>query len=238
MTTTERKLDARRSLFRPRMLDFNVAAVLPTTAPRNYTWGISAWYDQGQEGACVPHAFAHEAAAKPVVRTVPGTDIWAMYDWCRRNDPWPGEDYDGTSVDAGARAARQWGYLGEWRWAANVEDSLVALGRKGAAVWGTDWWTGMFNTDSNGYLRRTGSVAGGHAILLHQVSITWQPGTTTAQRTRAGWLAYADRQKSYVGVHNSWGRDWGRDGKARLTLADYELLFDAWGEVCIPTRRI
>lgn len=235
---TERKLDAVPSRFHPRMLGFNLATVLPAGGPRNYTHACSAWYDQGSEGACVPHAFSHEAAAKPVVRPVAVPDIWAMYDWCRANDVWPGVDHEGTSVDAGARAARQFGLLEEWRWAENLEDALVAIGRKGPGVLGCDWHSGMWDTDGSGFIHAVGAVVGGHAILANGVKIVWQPGTTRAQRTSPGWLRYADRERSWVRLHNSWGQDWGVNGEALITLEDFETLWNAWGELCVPTRRV
>src|SRR3990172_7973278 len=37
-----------------------------TTATWKYWWQSGAWLDQGQEGTCVGHAFAHRRADSPV----------------------------------------------------------------------------------------------------------------------------------------------------------------------------
>src|SRR5215212_9209339 len=96
--------------------------------PRPFTWFVPFHLNQGKEGACVPHGCIHEAVAKPKPVLFRGRELpdWAWrarstqaqdrpekeiaqalafdaYDWCRRNDEWPGENYDGTSSAAGAR---------------------------------------------------------------------------------------------------------------------------------------
>ena len=64
----------------------------------------SAWlhYNQGTEGACV--GFATSRAATLFNRRL--YNGFALYERAQTRDPWPGEDYDGTSVNAGLDTLR------------------------------------------------------------------------------------------------------------------------------------
>jgi hypothetical protein len=45
-----------------------------------------------------------------------------------------------------------------------------------------------------------------------------------------------DLQKSYVTLHNSWGPNWGINGRAKLSLYDLEILLNQQGDACFPVR--
>ena len=201
--------------FDERSRSFGVRETLEQTYPRSYTWRCDTYLDQGAEGACVGHAWAHDHAARPYVRPADSALAFALYYEAQKLDPWPGEAYSGTSVLAGAKAAMARGHLSEYRWAFNLTDALTAISRKGPAILGVNWYSGMFNTDAQGYLRVSGYVMGGHAILARGVSV---PGR-------------------YVTLHNSWGPEWGQGGRARITWDDLGRLLDEDGEVCVPLKR-
>jgi hypothetical protein len=235
---THRTLDRLPSRPHPRMAAYSARLLTNGKGPRSYSWGCPAWLDQGQEGACVGFAWAHEAAARPVVRSDATTDLaHRLYRYAQDHDYWPGNDYDGTSVDGGAQAARHHGLIGAWYWASSAEEALEVVGRKGPAVFGTGWWTGMFDTDANGYIHRTGQEEGGHAILWNRVRIVFPASVPTGLRWRTGWLNYIDHGRSWIGLHNSWGPGWGQGGECRLSIADFVYLFSAGGEVCVPQQR-
>ncbi len=161
------------------------------------------------------HAWAHEAAARPVVRSVDSALAFALYREAQRLDQWEGEAYSGTSVLAGAKAMQARNLLTEYRWAFSLEDALTVVSRRGPAVLGINWHSGMFRPDADGYLRVTGEVVGGHAILLRGVNV---------------------RSRSVL-LHNSWGQEWGRASTARMTWEDLGLLLAADGECCVPVVR-
>lgn len=164
--------------------------------PRSYTWGAPFHLNQGQEGACVAHGVTHEALAKPKpvdFRIFPmpqwaSRAQWAQsrhgtnqevaqqfafdgYDWCRKNDEWPGENYDGTSAAAGARMAASAGLVTEYRWAETVRDFLTAISRHGPGCFAIDWKTGMMKPDSDGFIHPTGIVEGGHQIMCNVIAL-------------------------------------------------------------------
>lgn len=222
---TERTFD-RLPQFDERSRSFDIARTLDTTKPRSYTWGCPANLDQGREGACVGFGWAHEHAARPYVRPADNALARALYFEAQRVDEWPGGAYpgaspfyEGTSVLAGAKAAQARGHLSEYRWAFNLNDALTAVSRKGPAVIGVWWWTGMFRPDADGFLHPTGQREGGHALLVRGVNIK--------ART--------------VVLHNSWGTGWGGTkygpGTALLTWDDFGSLLADDGECCIPVQR-
>lgn len=223
----------------PRSLaNYNIRTLLDLTKqPRSYTWGCDTYNDQGQEGACVGFSWSHELAAKPKIVPTNAQMARDIYYRARQLDSWPGEDYDGTSVLAGAKAVMELKnsvgvpLLKEYRWAESVNDLILAVGYKGPAVLGLDWYTGMWYPGENGFVSVSGEVAGGHAILCNgfkfvkkntALPITWEN---------------MDRYKSYFILHNSWGYDWGWGGRCKVRVEGMEKLFAGYGEGCIPVVR-
>lgn len=242
--TTDPRLN-RIPLFDPKSLNYPVRTLLAArygaghVLPplRSKTWGCYATLDQGAEGACVGFSWAHDAAAYPVRRTVTTADALAIYNRAKVLDPWPGEDYSGTAVIAGAQAARERGWLREYRWALGpgaekaAEDVVRTLAWHGPVVLGIDWHEGDYRTDRNGFITGRGAVAGGHAILARGVTIVWKRGAKT--RT---W-ADVDLDRSYITLRNSWGRTYGLGGDCRMLLRELVRRLDVGGEACVPVLR-
>jgi hypothetical protein len=230
--TITRKLDRIPSIPDPvRMERYPIRAlVADKTAPRSYTWKCDVVLDQGQEGACVGHGCIHEAIAKPDVWNFADKGLklpagfhpddqqmaFDLYEWCKRNDEFPGENYDGTSVVTGLKGLVMLGVIGEYRWASNLEDALLGISWHGPAILGTDWWTGMFEPDRKGFIHMTGKIEGGHCILINGV----------------------DLKRQAIRLHNSWGPGWGKNGECFLSFADFGALIQAGAEVAIPVVRI
>lgn len=203
--------------FDERSRSYPVTAVIEATKPRSYTWRPDAVVlDQGREGACVGFSIAQELAARPaVVKGVTSQVAQRIYRRAQQIDEWPGEAYEGTSVLAGMKAAVEQGYFEGYRWAFGEADLALAVGYKGPAVIGVPWYTGMFDTDADGYLHPTGQLAGGHAILVYGI----------------------DLKRGRYKLRNSWGADWGMDGNAYLSRQDMALLLSRQGEAVIPVGR-
>lgn len=179
-------------------------------------WDLEKWLDQGTEGACVGFSLAHEIAAEPEVGNVGNAYARMIYHEARKVDQWPGEDYEGTSVLAGVKVVRNLGWIEQYRWAFSVQDVLETLSNLGPVVLGTNWYSGMFDTNQDGYVTPTGDLVGGHAILI---------------------LGY-DHERQAVLLHNSWGQGWGVNGRAWLSVDDLLYLMGQQGEVCVPLVRV
>lgn len=212
----ERTLD-RVVRFDERSRAYGIRELVDGKKRRSYTWACDVWLDQGQEGACTGFSVTQEAAAKPVV--VAGvTNLTALeiYHRAQQIDEWPGEDYSGSSVLAAIKAGKEKGWYAEYRWAFGEDDLALAVGYKGPAVLGVNWYTGMFTPDSAGFIHVSGELAGGHAILCNGYSIT----------------------KNAYKLHNSWGKDWGINGECWISKPDMIRLLAEQGEACIPLTRL
>ncbi len=194
---------------------YPVRPLLAGRKPRSYTWPLATWNDQGREGACVGFAWSHELAAAPVKVPTDNGVGQRIYREAQKIDQWPGEAYEGTSVLAGAQVVKSLGYVNEYRWAFNEWDVVDTVGAYGPCVLGLNWYEGMFRPDPAGYLNVTGRIAGGHALVCLGVNLRGE----------------------YITLHNSWGRDWGRDGRARLSFASLSRLLSEDGDACVPVSR-
>lgn len=200
-----------------------VAEVLPDWK----YWGDLTWRgDQGAFPHCVAYSATHRIENSPTTYPEPGpvVDPVAVYQRAQQLDEFPGENYDGTSVRGGAKVMLEKGFISEYQRITTLQDLIDFIRRPrtaggGPVLIGIDWYTDMFSPvyeqDALGDYRwmviPTGSVAGGHAVLVNGVNV---PRMTFR-------------------ILNSWGRDWGVDGRATVRFADMDnLVFtqggDAW----------
>lgn len=226
--------------FDDRSRDYPVRAAAEPPVLRSYTWSMPlGWViDQGREGACVGFAIINELQARPApvrLTSIVAAQVAAtgIYHRAQREDPWPGgaypgasPRYDGTSVLAGMKVAQRAGAFGQYRWAFGVEDVLHGIGRHGPAILGINWHADMYSPDARGYVRPTGRVVGGHAILARAVRIVRTPDR------------HVDRDRSFVTLRNSWGPGWGIGGDGYITVTDLAALLSARGEAVFAVDRV
>lgn len=220
--TQERTLDW-IPRFDERSRQFGIRAAVGDVRLHNRSWRTPAPLDQGAEGACVGFGWTHEALATPVRVDLPldgDTFARGVYREAQRIDPWPGEDYSGTSVLAGAKVLARLGYLKEYRWGFNARDVVTGILTTGPVVLGVNWHESMYYTPG-GILNVDGAVVGGHCIL--------------AVGYRLPGRVFED--EAAIGLFNSWGPDWGIGGHAWVRQSALSELMEAGGEACIPYRR-
>jgi hypothetical protein len=180
--------------------------------------------DQGQEGACVGFGITNELRCTPV--PIPGLDaVFAkqkIYWPAQEGDPWPGGSYpgatptyEGTSVHAGIKVAKDDGYYGVYRWGFSEPEMALGLSYLGPAVIGINWYSGMYQPNSKGFLKPTGDNVGGHCILVCGLDV----------------------KGKYYTLYNSWGADWGNNGTAKVSRTDMAKLLKQDGECAIITDR-
>lgn len=225
--TSDRILDW-RSRHDPRSRNYAMRPMLdPSSAPTSRIWQEGPILDQGREGACVGFGWMGEALAEPIapdplpITAAAQNDALAIYHLAQTLDDFPGEDYSGTSVLAGAKAMQQKGYLAEYRWCFSVDDLRDTILSHGPVVIGVPWYSGMYTAPS-GLVTVSGELVGGHCLVVTGYFPEWHIGGITAPMFR--W-------------RNSWGPDYGINGSAYITVSDMDRLIHEGGEMCVPVVR-
>jgi hypothetical protein len=214
--------------------DYPMRLAIPEGADlADKTWALprSKFLDQGQTPECTGFSAAHDLSASPsALSHVDAGLAHQIYLEARRDDEWPGEDYEGSSVLGATRALSELGFSGEYRWAGAGgsepgEDVALALSHVGPVVFGTDFTDDMFDL-VNGVWVPTGGVAGGHAYASR-----WVAASKTAQK-RHGVAPRAN--DTLIGGPNSWGTSWGARGEWAMWLSDMRTLLAG---IDSPARR-
>lgn len=201
---------------------FSIKSKLPLRESKKtykYWWPNGWWGDQGYTAQCVAYSWGHWLNAGPITQNSKLGGEYTInpahvYTEAQRIDRWPGENYDGTSVRAGAKVLQREGYIAEYSWAWDINTVIQALLEKGPLVVGTEWKYDMFFPNENGIITATGDSAGGHAYLLDGINVN----------------------KQLIRIKNSWGRNWGNKGFAYISFDDMDKLIKNYGEACLATE--
>ena len=185
------------------------APVPPEPSPTNpVSWSNTEnVLDQGETPHCVGFAGAQWGNTLPVDDKYDNSDGHDLYYLCKVMDGEPKEE-NGSNSRSLAKALKQAKRLNTYAFAANVDEIIQWLLTKGPVLIGTDWYTGMFNPDSQGFIRPTGVVEGGHMYL----AIGYDPATEIIE---------------YL---NSWSDDWGLNGRFYMWKNDATKVFANQGE--------
>lgn len=227
-TTSDRRLD-RIPAFDRRSLSFPILEALNSEQQQliSHQWAApdgTPVLDQGAEGACTGFGVTNELLYFPVaVRGLDATFARERIYWvAQREDPWPGgaypgasPRYEGTAVLYAIQAAVELGYYKEYRWGRSERELALGVGYLGPAIIGVDWYEGMYEPDSKGFIHVTGDKVGGHCTLLTGINV----------------------RDGYYVLHNSWGPRWGNRGDCKIDREDMAKLLADDGEACIITKR-
>jgi len=184
-------------------------------APRRRTmWWAGKILDQGNTPHCVGYAGYGWLAAGPVVN-VPDFTPDELYRMAQDHDEWPGHDYEGTSTLGLMKALLAKGYIWGYQWAFDAETLVNWILMKGPVVVGTNCFEHMANPDADGFMSPTGKDYGGHEyrIVGADRDKRCPDGTTGAVR-----------------MANSYGPNWGDNGRGWISFKDMDFLIKKDGE--------
>jgi hypothetical protein len=195
---------------------FPLSAVLPKQADKTKSryWYQSYYWGEQTGPHCVAYAWTHWLKDGPVTQNKYKPNQLEMYRICQDLDEWPGNDYDGTSVRAGAKALLSQGLIKEYRWTWQAEELAQAIIKVGPVVVGTNWYNNMSYPSASGLIGIGGRIVGGHAYLLNGVNLT----------------------SGLFRIKNSWGRDWGKKGNAYISFEHVQKLLNENGEACLAVE--
>lgn len=220
------------SMHDPKSQNYPIRAVMGSAVEdKPKMWRPGAVLDQGREGACVGFGWAGELIGSPRPDPYTTSDegnnyALTIYREAQRIDEWPGEDYDGTSVLAGAKVVHSRGLIEGYRWAFSIDDVRDAIITEGMVVVGIPWYDAMYDTRPSGLVEVGGDLVGGHCILL----TGYHPGM------RIRGEDYDERFKVFR-WRNSWGPYYGLSGSGYIRYEDLRDLLAEWGEACVPVGR-
>src|SRR3989304_2937942 len=181
-------------------------------------WRTGIILDQANLPHCVGYAWQQWLMTSPI-RQAKRLDPAQIYGEAQREDEWPGEAYEGTSVRAGAKILQRWGYIGSYLWASHITEIRDWLLTMGPVVLGTNWYANMFDgcwittptgRDLGFWVEPFGPLVGGHAYIA---------------------IGYAQNRKAFRCV-NSWGKDWGQNGRFWIAEEHLAQLLQQQGEAC------
>jgi hypothetical protein len=182
-------------------------------------WDDEQWWgNQGSTSQCVAYAWTHWLEDGPILQPStpqPIVNPAIVYNQAQKIDEWPGENYNGTSVRAGAKVLQAQGFILNYLWAFNLTHLVNTVLNVGPVVVGTRWYRNMFYPNKKtGLITATGPLAGAHAYIINGV----------------------DTKKRLFRIKNSWGRNWGLQGRAFISFDNMNSLIKLRGEVCLATE--
>jgi hypothetical protein len=204
-------------LYKPDRRDKKFKIPKVKTDMKSRLWKSNWWTgDQGNTPSCAGFAAAHWLAAKPINQWL---NPYGLYFYANATDEWAPRKHKGTSVRAVMKVLNKMGFVKEYLWTSDLQVLINAVLEVSPVVVGTSWGDGMMRPDKNGFLdcSRLGSM--GHAYLI--VGVDTRP------------------KQQFFTIRNSWGTNWGVNGKAKIRFDDMQKLIRPrnHGEVCLAIER-
>jgi C1A family cysteine protease len=210
--------------FDPQDKQYAMRSAAPLEVTRDkWFWGTGSVLDQGSTSHCVAYSTEQWLVSEPVKNKM-YLKPSELYKLCQLNDEWEGQEpaYLGTSVRASMKVLQAAGLIGAYVWAFDAETIRRWVLMKGPVIVGTNWYSDMYKPNRfTGFIRPTGRPDGGHAYLIRGADDT---------------VKAPDGTKGAFRIINSWGVNWGQQGKAWLSYKDMDGLIKNQGEAVTATE--
>ena len=177
------------------------------------SWKIGNILNQGSTSHCVGYAWGQFIQSSPFFDlNLPQITSQEIYSKAQKIDEWEGEEPNsyGTSVRAGAKVLKELGLIKDYVWGYSVEEIAKFIYENGPVVMGSNWYASMSAPDQNGFARPISTYEGGHAWLIYGVDCQWE---------------------TFFGV-NSWGSQFGKNGRFFVKFSDMEKLLSSGAQAC------
>jgi hypothetical protein len=181
-------------------------------------------FDQGQLGSCTGNAGVGCTGTGSLYATISSPRYaWnedgavALYSRATQLDSYGGSyppddtGSDGLSI---AKALKEAGEISGYLWAFTPEQARAAL-MTTPVITGINWYDDMFDPTSDGQVKPTGGLAGGHEIVVDGYELV---GSAPSNDDRV-WFT------------NSWGDGWGVGGRFWMRFGDWSDLLSRDGDV-------
>ena len=158
-------------------------------------------FNQGKLGSCTGNAAVGCVSTAPFKRKGKESDAVEVYKAATKLDNIPGcypPDDTGSSGLAAMKALKKKGWISSYTHGFGLESTLRALVLR-PGITGINWRTGCDSPNSEGVVKYTGFIRGGHEIELVGL----------------------DAEKKLVWFANSWGAKWGKKGYFAMSFDDY-----------------
>jgi len=176
-------------------------------------------FNQGDLGSCTGNGAVGVVSTAPYQQKgIRYTEALAkkVYSRATQDDTivgaWPPKD-TGSTVLGAMKALKDLGLTKGYHWCFGLDDVLKTLSTLGPVEVGLNWYEGFDKPDAKGLVKIGGSVRGGHAFELLGV----------------------DAEKKLVWAINSWGSDWGLEGRFAFSWKDLDRLLHENGEASTVT---
>jgi hypothetical protein len=173
------------------------------------------WENQDRLPICVGCAWCHWIEDGPITHQSESKPILSpitIYNEAQKLDSIPGENYKGTSVRAGAKYLKSIKKIKKYLWIKDIQTLVYTILNTGPVIAGTIWYYDMFYPNENGLIQIGGEKSGAHAYVINGVNV----------------------EKELFRIKNSWGKGWGKDGRAYISFSDMKRLLNEYGEICLP----
>lgn len=172
---------------------------------KNWDFPLEA-LDQMETSHCVGFSAANWGINSPINTPFANADGHRFYYECKEIEGEPNAE-NGAYLRSIGKVLKNNRHLEAYAFAHDMETIRWWLLNKGPLIVGTIWKEGMYTPDENNLIYATGATLGGHAYLLNE------------------W-----REDGYIGIQNSWGPEWGINGKAYISKEDFADIFSYGGE--------
>jgi len=190
--------------------DYNLRDYMPVYAlaepPREQTWEFPAEpLDQMETQHCVGFSMAGFGINLPIYTPYTNEDGHEFYYMCKILEGEPTAEL-GCFIRSAAIVLKNLGLIDAYAFAPDVPSLLWWIVNRSPLMVGTVWTDEMNTPNSSNIISIGGRQLGGHAYLINEV------------------------KGDYIRIQNSWGAEWGDNGKAYISITNFEKLFAAGGE--------